>query len=326
MKVLFSTSSVHARDRLDFWRDEASKVSVAHEFNTDVGRSFRGRISAGTLGPLSLAILECDACAVGRTERCIRCDTDDDLLLYMQLGGGVMFRQDGREAVVGTNDVFLVDPRRPSSMEVATSTRSLVIKVPRWELQVRLGDVAALTARPIGDHEPLGALAVGFLGMLPQRLSALQPFTGLKIAQQALDLVALALGSQTRNGVSALSSQRMTTLLRLKAIIESRLCDPALRPALAADAAGISVRYANTLLAQEGTSLERFIMLRRLQLCRRILEDPAHALRPASDIAYSCGFSDASHFTRRFKAQFGCSPGECRPRPQRSESHAGPSG
>jgi AraC-like DNA-binding protein len=227
-----------------------------------------------------------------------------------------MFRQDGREAVVGTNDVFLVDPRRPSSMEVVTSTRSLVIKVPRWELQVRLGDVAALTARTIGDHEPMGALAVGFLGMLPQRVSALQAVAGVKIAQQALDLVSLAFGSQTRNGISSLSSHRTTMLLRLKAIIESRLCDPTLRPASAAAAAGISVRYANALLAQEGTSLERFIMLRRLQLCRRLLEDPAHALRTASDIAYSCGFSDVSHFTRRFKAQFGCSPGECRPRPQ----------
>ena len=64
--------------------------------------------------------------------------------------------------------------------------------------------------------------------------------------------------------------------------------------------------------AHEGTSLERFIMLRRLQHCRRPLEDPAQCSRTVSDIAYSYGFSDMSHFTRRFKAQFGCSPSECR--------------
>ena len=30
------------------------------------------------------------------------------------------------------------------------------------------------------------------------------------------------------------------------------------------------------------------------------------------DIAYSWGFSDLSHFGRRFKAEFGCSPGDYR--------------
>jgi AraC family transcriptional activator of tynA and feaB len=30
------------------------------------------------------------------------------------------------------------------------------------------------------------------------------------------------------------------------------------------------------------------------------------------EIAFSWGFSDHSHFTRRFRAAFGMSPGECR--------------
>jgi AraC family transcriptional regulator, positive regulator of tynA and feaB len=54
-------------------------------------------------------------------------------------------------------------------------------------------------------------------------------------------------------------------------------------------------------------------MLRRLQHCRQALEDPSQLGRTVGDIAYSCGFSDLSHFTRRYKAQFGRSPGESRP-------------
>jgi len=102
--------------------------------------------------------------------------------------------------------------------------------------------------------------------------------------------------------------------LRLKAVIEARLHDPEFRPRDAAAAAGISVRYANALLAQEDTSLERFIVMRRLQRCKTVLEDPYQVLRPVSDIAYGAGFSDVSHFTRRFKAQYGCSPTEHRAR------------
>ena len=46
---------------------------------------------------------------------------------------------------------------------------------------------------------------------------------------------------------------------------------------------------------------------------RQALEDPAQRTRTVSDIAYSFGFSDLSHFARRFKAEFGRSPSECRP-------------
>ncbi len=181
-------------------------------------------------------------------------------------------------------------------------------------MQGRLGDARALTARPISSSGPVAALASGFLAMLPERVEAFDASTGTKVAQHVLDLVALAFGLELQDGKATVSSSRMMTLLRLKAIIEARLGDATLRPAQAAAGAGISVRYANALLGREGTSLERFILLRRLQHCRRVLEDSAQSFRTVSDIAYSLGFSDMSHFTRRFKAQFGCSPTACRQR------------
>jgi AraC-like DNA-binding protein len=312
MKLVFSTDSVHARDRLESWHQQAVKAAVAHEFDTRAGRAFRGRISTGKLGSLALTIIESDACVVRRTEDYIDRSTDDDLLLSLQLTGDMVLHQDGRDAVAAPNDLFILDPRRPFSVDVGRSIRTLLVKIPRNELQDRLGDVRALTARPIKRGSPVAELASGFLAMLPARVEALEGPTGDKVAQQALDLVALAFGMELRDGPAVLSSSRMTTLLRLKATIEARLVDPALRPAHAAAAAGISVRYANALLAHEDTSLERFIMMRRLQHCRRALEDVAQSFRTISDIAYSFGFSDMSHFTRRFKQQFGAPPSACR--------------
>jgi AraC-like DNA-binding protein len=81
-----------------------------------------------------------------------------------------------------------------------------------------------------------------------------------------------------------------------------------------AEGAGISVRYANTLLSLEDTSLERYIVQRRLDCCRQALDDPIHARRSISEIAFEWGFSDLSHFGRRFKAAFGASPSEYRRR------------
>jgi AraC family transcriptional activator of tynA and feaB len=313
MQTVFSTGKVHPRDRLTYWRDEASKAYVAHDFSSNVGRSFRGNIRGGTLDVLSLALFESDPCTVSRTQRCLRRDGDDDLLVCMQTGGGMTVHQDGRDAILTVSDLILIDPRRPFSLSIRAGNGSLVVKVPRGELQRRFGDVAGLTARTISGRQPAAALASGFLAMLPERIDALSGSTGAKIAQQTLDLVALAFAANASVGHAALSSRRATALLRLKATIEGVLYDHTLKPVDAAAAAGISVRYANALLAEEGTSLERYVVSRRLQHCHRALLDPAQARRTVSDIAYSYGFSDVSHFTRRFKAEFGCSPSECRP-------------
>lgn len=324
MKVVFSTSMVHARDRLDHWRKAASKASALHEFSSSAGAAFQGSISVGVLGSLPVTIFDCDACQAERTERCIGRSSDDDLLLVSPLSGRMSFRQDGREGRLGPGDMVLMEPRRPAFVEVSCPTRSLLIRVPRWELQDRLGAVSAFTSRMISQESALGALASGFLALIPDRIGGLDRVSGEKIAQQALDLVALAFSAEAAGRPVALSTSRRATLLRIKQIIENRLCDPGLRPATVAKAAGISVRYANALLAVEDTSLERFIVIRRLERCRRLLEDPAQAPSTVGEIAFACGFSDLSHFSRRFKARFGVSPRECRGRLATDEQRTQP--
>lgn len=315
MKLLFSTNSVHPRDRLAFWHEEATKAFVAHKFSTPIRRNFQAEVSVGSLGNVGLALFKSNEARVVRSQSCLRFADDDDIHLCRQISGSMTMHQDGRDAATKPGDVYILDPRRPFEFTLASNTRTLVFKVARSEVQARLGDIAHYTARPISPGQPLGALASEFLTMLAERADAIDPLAGAKLAQQALDLVALAF-EKVKDGVAQLSSVRTTTLLRLKSIIESKLHDHTLSPAGAARAAGISIRYANALLAQEGTSLERYIMLRRLKRCYEVLMNPAHLSRPVSEIAYSNGFSDPSHFGRRFKAQFGCTPSEIRHKPR----------
>ena len=59
-------------------------------------------------------------------------------------------------------------------------------------------------------------------------------------------------------------------------------------------------------------SIERYINERRLQRCRRALEDSRQDHRSIGEIAFKWGFSDLSHFSRRFKTRFGMSPSDYR--------------
>jgi AraC-like DNA-binding protein len=249
----------------------------------------------------------------GGLQSVLRTPRNDVFLFSLQLSGATTIRQDGREAVMRPGDFALIDAQRPYSAHPGKA-QEIVLKIPHRALKARLPASSDLTARPVRHAAVISGLVSGYLSMLPNHIDALQPAAKIQVAEQVLDQIALALAADTGEDRPALSSGRAVALLHVRMAIESHLSDPALDPAMAAALAGISVRYANNLLSEQGTSLERLIVSRRLERCRRALEDPAQAHRTVSEIAYAWGFSDPSHFNRRFKAENGCAPRDYRQR------------
>ncbi|PTE10664.1 AraC family transcriptional regulator [Mesorhizobium helmanticense] len=64
-------------------------------------------------------------------------------------------------------------------------------------------------------------------------------------------------------------------------------------------------RLSRHFRATFSTSPHRFLLMRRLQRARRMIE----ANEPLAEIAIAAGFSDQSHFIRHFKKAFGVTPG-----------------
>jgi AraC-like DNA-binding protein len=315
MDKVLAMSDIHPRDRLAYWYDVACKVFVKHECRVDKLAAFDAMLYHAPLGELGVVTLE----GVGLryaavTQRDIANGEDDVFFLCLQLEGTALLAQDGREATIRPGDFTLLDAQRHYSCRYPAHWKQVIIKIPHRVLKARLAASSDLTARAVRNGDGVSGLASGYITMLPQHIDALQGAAKLQVAEHVLDLAALGLAAETGKETPALSSGRAVSLLQLRMAIESRLTDPMLDPRGAAAAAGISVRYANDLLSQQGTSLERLIVSRRLERCRRALEDPAQSRRNISEIAYAWGFSDPSHFDRRFKAAFGCSPGDYRRR------------
>jgi AraC-like DNA-binding protein len=312
MAVVYSTSDVHPRDGLAYWVEVVTKGFARLAVTPNAGSPFRASVRTGLLGALSVSVYDCDRHICERCAPDIARAADDDVFLCLQQAGTSLHIQDERIAVMGPGTLCLVDPRRPFTGHTGDG-KVITVKLPRQALEARTGNVASLACRIVDGRKPVAGLALGFLSMLPERIEALDAAAAEKVAQLTIDLVMLSFAAESEARV-ALSSRRAVTLTFLKAAIEARLPDPELKPAAAAAAVGISVRYANALLADEDSCLERYIIGRRLERCRRALEDPAQAHRRIGEIAFGWGFSDLSHFVRRFKAEFGCSPGEYRKR------------
>jgi AraC-like DNA-binding protein len=278
-----------------------------------VPRPFNATLHHAALGQIE--IIHVDGAGIRQSTRSaahIAHGEDDVFFLCLQVSGNGALSQDGRDAAVGPGDFALLDAQRPNTARFAEAYKQIVLKIPHRALKARLTPSSQLTARAVRHTDGLGGLVSDYIRLLPSRIGMLQPMERARIAEHALDLLALSLAAEGGKDRPALSSARAVALLQLRTAVEARLSDPSLDPAAAAAAAGISVRYANALLKAEDSSLERLIVSRRLERCRRALEDPAQAHRSISEIAYAWGFSDLSHFTRRFKAAFGSAPRDYR--------------
>lgn len=315
MVKIFSTATAHPRERLSYWLEVATETYIPHDFSSKSGQAFRGNLRVGAIGNLCVTSFDVDACEVRRCDHHIRRSNEAKIFLHLQVSGQAHIAQDGCDAIVNGGDLAIVDTRRAFDLNLSDRSCAIVITVPPRDLEARVGNIAAFTGHVIEGDDPVGGLAISFLSMLPERVDMLDDATALKVSDTALDLTALALSSSACSQRSlAVSSAKTAALSRLKATIESRLSDPQLKPQSAAAYTGISVRYANALLATENTSLERYILDRRLERCRRALEDPGQMHRTTCEIAFSWGFADISHFGRRFKERFGAPPTEYRRR------------
>jgi AraC family transcriptional regulator, positive regulator of tynA and feaB len=186
----------------------------------------------------------------------------------------------------------------------------LVLKVAAGALRARFGSTRRLTACCVKPASAEASLTSTFLAALPAHVGQLSTGAEDIIRTQVLDLITLCFGKGTEGQATRTATARSLTVLRVQAVIEARLDDPALDSDTVAAASGVSVRYANSLLAGEGMSIMRLVQTRRLERCRQALGDPAQMHRTVSEVAYAWGFSNMTHFGRRFKIAYGMTPSE----------------
>jgi AraC family transcriptional activator of tynA and feaB len=310
VKTVFSTKPVHPRDRFDFWHSVACQNIVDHDSRPANRLNFEAEIDVASFGRFELVLFQNSSMQVTHTMRHISHAKSDRLFVCRQISGSICLEQDTREIVLEAGDFTLLDPLRPYDGRFSEGSATLVLKVPRRELEGRIGKIRNMTARLIKPVRVEDGLTSSLSVLLPSLAGKMNPVSEEMVANHTLDLVALSLAT-VDDRHPRVSSGKALVLLHIRSAIEARLSDPVLDAQTVAAAAGVSVRYANDVLADHDTSIMRLIRERRLARCRSALEDPNQSHRTVSEIAYGWGFSDMTHFARRFKKSYGILPSEC---------------
>jgi AraC family transcriptional activator of tynA and feaB len=305
-----TTSSVHPRDRFEYWHEMTCRAFVPYECRPRDRTAFEGEIAALPFAGGALTVTSNNGVTTWRTARQVA-RSKETVYVCIQTAGSVRISQNGREVLLQSGDLTLVDNVTPNTFASSAGSSKLVIELSRRDCEARLGRIEHWTARRIDGSRGAGAITSQFIRSLPEQQSQLSEATQVQIAHQVIDLIALALTADEGNN-QVQSSGRLVSLLRLKAVVDAHLTNCSVTCEDLAAAAGISVRYANQLLDAEQTSLQRLLFSRRIAKCQAALADPAQMHRQISDIAYSWGFGDVSHFGRLFKAMIGLTPRDFR--------------
>lgn len=269
-------------------------------------RAFEGRIVSATAGELRYAVIDASPHLVERTAALVEADCEELIKVSMMLAGRGSFTQSGREAVLGAGDLAVYDTRLPYSLSFDDRFSVLVVMFPRGFLDLPPGMTRALTAVQIDGATGVGAMLRAFLTRLARNLNELGTPAAPRLSATVLDLVTTGLQSQAR------AAPDQALLLRIQEYIERHLPAADLGPDRIAASHHLSARRLQQLFHEQGISVAGWIRSRRLERCRRDLADPLLAARTVAAIGARWGFPSAQHFSRTFKAEFGCTPAEYR--------------
>jgi AraC-like DNA-binding protein len=306
LERLLTTSSVHKRDRLVYWRSAISDVFTRLDCDAPSGTQFEGTIRHRSFKAIDVSEILASPQHVVRTQRQIAADRTDSYFISLQLNGAGTLSQDGRETILQPDSFSIYDSTRPYELHFDNGFHSLVFQIPRQTLHSRAGRLDAVTAIPIASSRPAGAFAIKLMTSFWQHVDGTDPCLTDRAGQWVLESIVESLIGALGKGRDR--SSVATNIRAIKALIEERLEDPNLNPSLIAAEVRLSSRHINRLFSTEGTSLGAYLFARRHNRAHTMLADPRHDHRTIGDIAFASGFRDLAHFSRTFKQRFGESP------------------
>jgi AraC-like DNA-binding protein len=264
-----------------------------------------------SLATLELSQVTATAQHVRRTPSLIAATAEDYFLVSIQTSGIGAILQDGRTAVLQPGDFALYDSTRPYELRFDDDFQQYVLMLPGPTLRSQLRAAPELTARGVRGSRGAGHLMIEMIRTLATDIAVLEPAAAAAVAQSVEHIVVAGLSSlapETPVPEPKLAARRE----QVKACARARLRDPGLTVAAIAAQLHTSVSTLHRAFAGEPYSIAEWIWAQRLDAVRADLCDPALRHRTIGDLALSWGFVDASHFSRAFKARFGCTARDVR--------------
>jgi AraC-like DNA-binding protein len=297
-----------AQQRIAFWKDVVCEAVLDVEMDAERHPAFGGRICSRTQADARFVTFRASRHRIRRTYGQARRTLDGHLMVSLQCRGESRLTQGRGNVILRPGEVGLLDSAEAFDILFPSQVERRIVLLPKALVTPRIPALGRL-------REPLRVSREQVItSLLAHTIRAMtsteepMPESSIHVLLQHLaDLLAIALKGtgiehpRERNGAIAFQA--------VADHIARQLGDCSLSAASVARAAEMSVRTLHRLFKRSAPgTFERYVIEQRLVLAKRALESGlAHSV---SEAAFSCGFNDLSHFTRRFASRFGHTPSE----------------
>jgi AraC-like DNA-binding protein len=304
----WSTEHLQPGRALSYWRDVICENLLQMHIQSSQENTFFGHIEKHAFGPIKANFISVSEQKVWR-ERTAACNAKDHLFHLIHVRKGVqLIEQYGRSLKVEAGNCLLIDCVAGFEFDFPQGVEALVLEIRRDWLKGWLPAPEDAAARLIDGHRGWGAtLASALCNVTPATVGA-SGLPPMVIAEQIVSLLALAAAREE----PAPSSHKQALLRRVTETVRERCHECDLDPAAVAASHGLSRRYLHLLFANAGTTFSQELYACRLHKAQRLLCDKRFDGLAIAEIAWNCGFSEPSHFTRRFRERFGSPPRDYR--------------
>lgn len=285
------------------------------EFTPGDQHNFDAELRIGRLGPIKLARLAIENCAVERRQNHILRNAPRIYNFLLQAEGRSTFFHCGKEAELEAGDFVLCDTNLPHYWRTDSSSVTVMVRMPGDVLRAYLPTPERYCGSRLGRATGLTGPVSTMIHELSEGVcTTISPIYEDRVARHLLEMISLsyAMGlapEREGEGASAIAWQRRKGVIEF---IEANLRDSNLSPAMISDGLRVSPRYLRTVFAAGGEKMSAYIRRRRLEECARQMCMTSWKAHTLTEIAFSWGFNSAPHFTRIFHDKYGVSPREYR--------------
>ncbi|TWD86217.1 AraC-like protein [Variovorax beijingensis] len=239
-----------------------------------------------------------------------------DVLAMIAIQGEGSIEQGGRQMPFRQGDITFRTTRLPSTCTLATPGKLVMLRVPANRFFGIHADLherfVPSIARPDSRLAETARTHMNHVFPGPaQATPALAYFS----EQSFVSLLAATYCESVDEDAADGKRRERDRWQRLVAFIEVHLGDPELSVDAISKDLGISRRLTHRLFEMQRTQYGAYLKARRLERARDELTNRRLDHLSVAQIAYRCGFGDASHFSRCFRSQFGAPPGAFRKAP-----------
>lgn len=296
--------SHQAFSSISTWRAKISETMFGVEIQADPGVAFSATLSMQKFGDIALVrTSQSPLQSYSRTARAISDDLCNDLVIFACLRGTQVIRQRAREIVLRPGNCLALRVGEAYDWECAGVKDAIILQMPSQAVANYGGDFESLGLRRIECVNGWGAVLFSTLKAVHEAgySTTLPP---PMVARQILDLVSMSLGNASHQP----AEYREGMHSRIVSLIGERCAEEGLAPADVATEMRISLRTLHRTLAARGHTFCDALHDARIGKAKLLLGASPDSALPIGAVAAAAGFSDPSHFARRFRQALGMSP------------------